>query len=300
MLSTSASCGRAITCDDTSSPTAFAAADPASTAARTLPTSPRTIAVTKPPPICTVFTSSTLAAFTIASHASTSPTRPFVSINPIASLIWSPLLGSGSFPGRGLPVLLDKRGQFVVGAQDHLNADPLADSECRFSARVSGCLDRGHVPFHEGSHQSGTDGLPAGERYVCGFEHGVGGFKQRYQALRLNHSKRLFHRFLSSSVALLQQFDFLGQMDAARVCLIRIHVDVELGCGVDAHVNVIESDSGLAADAQLHAVAFGDAEVRSLGRVHVRVDRGADEAFLEFDHALGPDDNGAGRALEVA
>src|ERR1035437_1658678 len=52
MLSTSASWGRAITCDETSSPTALADAAPASTAARTLPTSPRTIAVTYPPPIC--------------------------------------------------------------------------------------------------------------------------------------------------------------------------------------------------------------------------------------------------------
>src|SRR5690349_24681443 len=68
----------------TSSPTRPAASAPASTAARTLPTSPRTIVVTKAPPIWIVLTTSTLAALHIASVASTRPTQPLVSIIPRA------------------------------------------------------------------------------------------------------------------------------------------------------------------------------------------------------------------------
>src|SRR5689334_11635707 len=77
-------CGRAITCEATSSPTRPAASAPASTAAFTLPTSPRTMVVTNAPPIWIVFTTSTLAALVIASVASTSATQPLVSIIPSA------------------------------------------------------------------------------------------------------------------------------------------------------------------------------------------------------------------------
>src|SRR5215212_8906696 len=77
-------CGRAITCDAISSPTRPAASAPASTAAFTDPTSPRTIVVTNAPPIWIVLTTSTLAALHIASVASTRPTQPLVSIRPSA------------------------------------------------------------------------------------------------------------------------------------------------------------------------------------------------------------------------
>src|SRR5213080_1220590 len=73
-----------MTWDAINSPTRPAASLPASTAAFTLPTSPRTIVVTNAPPIWIVFTSSTLAALHIASVASTSPTQPLVSISPKA------------------------------------------------------------------------------------------------------------------------------------------------------------------------------------------------------------------------
>jgi hypothetical protein len=66
------------------SPTRPAASAPASTAAFTLPTSPRTIVVTKAPPIAIDLTTSTLAALHIASVASTRPTQPLVSIMPRA------------------------------------------------------------------------------------------------------------------------------------------------------------------------------------------------------------------------
>src|SRR5262245_45051029 len=71
----------------TSSPTRRAAAAPASVAAFTEPTSPRTIAVTRPASTFCQPTKTTLAALTIASAASTMPTRPRVSIMPSASPI---------------------------------------------------------------------------------------------------------------------------------------------------------------------------------------------------------------------
>src|SRR6478672_7628443 len=84
IFSTSA-CGRGITCTDTSSPTRRAAAAPASVAAFTAPTSPRTRTVTYPAPMYSLPTRTTFAALTIASAASTEPIRPRVSTMPSAS-----------------------------------------------------------------------------------------------------------------------------------------------------------------------------------------------------------------------
>src|SRR5206468_2214912 len=78
-VSSRLACGRGMTCTDTSSPTRRAAAAPASVAALTAATSPRTIAVTYPAPIFSQPTSVTFAAFTIASAASIIATSPFVS-----------------------------------------------------------------------------------------------------------------------------------------------------------------------------------------------------------------------------
>src|SRR5262249_23851152 len=79
------SAGRGITWTPTSSPTRRAAAAPASVAAFTDPTSPRTIAVTRPASTFCQPTNTTFAALTIASAASIMPTRPRVSIMPSAS-----------------------------------------------------------------------------------------------------------------------------------------------------------------------------------------------------------------------
>src|SRR6187401_698173 len=81
-----------MTCTPTSSPTLRAAAAPASVAAFTEATSPRTIAVTRPASTFCQPTNTTLAAFTIASVASTMPTKPRVSTSPSAS----PTSGLGS------------------------------------------------------------------------------------------------------------------------------------------------------------------------------------------------------------
>src|SRR5690349_16600664 len=68
-----------------SSPTRRAADAPASVAAFTEATSPRTIAVTRPASTFCQPTKTTLAVFTIASAASIMPTRPRVSTRPSAS-----------------------------------------------------------------------------------------------------------------------------------------------------------------------------------------------------------------------
>ena len=73
-----------MTCTEINSPTFSAAAAPASVAALTAPTSPRTITVTKPAPTCCLPINVTFAAFTIASAASIAPTKPFVSTIPNA------------------------------------------------------------------------------------------------------------------------------------------------------------------------------------------------------------------------
>src|SRR5438132_8803759 len=79
--------GRGMTCTLTNSPTRRAAAAPASVAAFTAATSPRTIAVTNPAPIFSYPIKVTFAAFTIASAASIIATRPLVSTIPSASCI---------------------------------------------------------------------------------------------------------------------------------------------------------------------------------------------------------------------
>src|SRR5207248_9196796 len=78
--------GRGMTWALTNSPLALAACEPASTAARTEPTSPRTKVATKAPPICTWPARVTLAALHIASVAEMVAIRPLVSIMPRASL----------------------------------------------------------------------------------------------------------------------------------------------------------------------------------------------------------------------
>ena len=70
---------------DVSPPTRRAAAAPASVAAFTEPTSPRTIAVTSPASTFCQPTNSTFAVFSMASAASTMPTSPRVSTMPRAS-----------------------------------------------------------------------------------------------------------------------------------------------------------------------------------------------------------------------
>src|SRR5438105_1453860 len=92
-------CGLGITCTLINSPTRRAAAAPASVAAFTAATSPRTIAVTYPEPIFSHPTRFTFAALTIASAASIIAISPRVSIIPKASpIIWlSPSLAIYGF-----------------------------------------------------------------------------------------------------------------------------------------------------------------------------------------------------------
>src|SRR2546425_10720091 len=76
------------------SPTRRAAMEPASVAAFTDPTSPRTRTATQPLRRYSLPIRTTLAVFTIASAASTAPTKPRVSINPNASFTLAPCWSS--------------------------------------------------------------------------------------------------------------------------------------------------------------------------------------------------------------
>src|SRR3954468_12350381 len=76
-----------MTCTPTSSPTRRAADAPASVAAFTEPTSPRTMAVTRPASTFCQPTKTTFAVLTMASAASIIPIKPRVSIIPSASPI---------------------------------------------------------------------------------------------------------------------------------------------------------------------------------------------------------------------
>src|ERR1700733_11041090 len=86
-------CGRGMTWTAVTSPTCEAASAPASVAALTAPTSPRTTTDTNPPPTSLRAIISTLAALTIASAAESAGTYPLVSIIPIArfAILGAPL-----------------------------------------------------------------------------------------------------------------------------------------------------------------------------------------------------------------
>src|SRR4051812_15268863 len=120
------SAGRGITCTPTSSPTRRAAAAPASVAAFTEATSPRTIAVTSPASTFCQPTNTTFAALTMASAASTMPTRPRVSTIPSASPDQSFDIGTAILlragHGAGEPGLRDPPAGGHLERSEHLEA----------------------------------------------------------------------------------------------------------------------------------------------------------------------------------
>ncbi len=79
--------------------------------------------------------------------------------------------------------------QIFVRPRNDLHADDFADAAGRGGAGVDGGLDRGHVADHQGRDQAAADLLPADQRHVGGFEHGVAGFDQRHQPLGFDHAK---------------------------------------------------------------------------------------------------------------
>src|SRR5262245_20391115 len=202
--SSSPSAGRGMTWLPTSSPTCWAAWAPASTAARTLPTSPCTIVVTKAPPIPTRLTICTLAAFAIASVASTRPTSPLVSINPIADiavileLFGSKCLVLGISASLALAALFQIRRQHdaevVVWEWNDLHADDLADSPSGCGAGVGRAFHRGHIARDKRRDEPAAHLVPADKLDIGRLEHRIGRFEQGNEALRFNHSQ-CFVRF---------------------------------------------------------------------------------------------------------
>src|ERR1022692_38693 len=144
----------------TISPTRSAARCPASVAALTAATSPRTIAVTKPPPIFSKPTGPTFAALTMASAASTIATKPLVSIIPSASAMTSPLL---YFLGLSIDELFADfarqpfdRGDRRLGRRIYLRLRPREPQATEGTIRLD--LDQGYL--------RGLLGLVGGERDV--------------------------------------------------------------------------------------------------------------------------------------
>src|SRR5688500_2422470 len=209
-----------MTCEPTSSPTRPAASAPASTAAFTLPTSPRTIVVTNAPPIWIVLTTSTFAALVIASVASTSATQPLVSMSPRAfpndpfsamtsSVAWAsrPWLWEETWPGRGHATVellacpgrhaaaVAARGcagpalalghhpaEFVVRARDDVDRDDLPDAAGRFGAGVERGLHRRDVPAHERRDHAAAGLVPAHHFHVRRLQHRVAALHQGDEA----------------------------------------------------------------------------------------------------------------------
>src|SRR5438477_3661350 len=98
------------------SPTLRPAAAPASTAAFTAPTSPRTIHVTRPASIFSQPTSTTFADFTAASAASIIATRPRHSIIPSASRSMLFALRIGAARIALIPQAVHRRGNPATAA----------------------------------------------------------------------------------------------------------------------------------------------------------------------------------------
>src|SRR5438132_7946500 len=123
-----------MTCTPTSSPTRRAAAAPASVAALTDPTSPRTMAVTSPASTFCQPTNTTLAVLHIASAASIMPTRPRVSTRPSASPMSRSFGTMGSCSLRDLPSRRDGKA-----LDDHFALDEADDvDQIGDDARVIG------------------------------------------------------------------------------------------------------------------------------------------------------------------
>src|SRR4051812_29024185 len=210
-----------MTCDATSSPTRPAASLPASTAARTLPTSPRTIVVTNAPPIWIVLTISTLAALVIASVASTSATQPFVSTNPralpyepfssaiavsnskgttdghrctriqmndlcssvfICGFISLPCARCSRRDARADLALGHHSAQLIVRAGDDVHADDLSDAAGGFGAGVDGGLHRRNVSAHERRHHAAAGLVPPHHFHVRRLEHRIAALNQGDEA----------------------------------------------------------------------------------------------------------------------
>src|ERR1017187_3654798 len=147
-----------MTCTLNTSPAARPAAAPASTAARTLPTSPWTNTEHNPLPTLFQPTNSTLAAFSMASVACTSATRPFVSIIPIASLAISSLLipvlcGSGCWDR----LLQHAFHQRIVRTRDYVRRHQFARVLRGGSSGIHGGAHAAHVSAYNRGHEAAAD-----------------------------------------------------------------------------------------------------------------------------------------------
>ena len=75
---------------------------------------------------------------------------------------------------------------------------------------------------------------------------------------------------------------------------------LELPVGVGPHQKPFERRGAGALNLHVHAVEMLDAVVSRILRAHVNVPFGANHSLLEHERPLGPDQDAAGRSLDIA
>src|SRR6202142_3726662 len=221
----------------------------------------------------------------MASQASTRPTRPLVSISPMALFMAYTFLacctndGSSSC-GRAITCTLFTFPTWAAAAAP--------TSVAAFTAATSPTTNAVTRPDPTVSH-------PAKVTSAAFNIASAASNKATRPVVSTIPSACFMVSFL-----LLCQFDFLRQMQPAGVGLVRIHVYVQLRAVVHADVDAIENDAGVATDAQLHQVPVLHAEVRGLVGIHVDMDGGSDDSLVELDDAARSHDVSSGRAGDVA
>ena len=107
---------------------------------------------------------------------------------------------------------------------------------------------------------------------------------------------------LSRARAAVRLEDHLGgRIEIARVALVGVDVNFQLGCFVRSHEHVFEGDAAIGTDdLELHHVTIGDTVMIRVGKIHVHVAGCPDDALIQFDRAGRTDEHTTGRAVDLA
>src|ERR1035438_8574236 len=231
----------------------------------------------------------TPAALHMASLASTSATRPLVSISPRALVSSSDsafLAGAGcqngpsSSCGRAMTTTLD--------SSPTRRAAAAPASVAAFTAATSPSTKAVTRPLP-------TFSQPANVTFAA-FNMASDASKSATSPLVSIMPNACF----IPGVLLFDKLNLLGEVQPAGVGLVGIHVNVEQDVLVHANAHALKRNGGQAGHPQLHFVAMFHAVVSRLGGVHVGVYGGANHAFLQLDHPARPHEERAGRAVDVA
>ena len=102
------------------------------------------------------------------------------------------------------------------------------------------------------------------------------------------------------SLSLLEKLDFLRHAQTARIRFIRIHVNVQKHCRIDPDMHFFERHGRGTAHPQLHQISLLHAVKFRVFRIHVDMNRRANDAALELDHAFRSHDPRARRIHDVS